>query len=109
MLLCAFVGLVLVATGAWAVPRPADLARGQEQVHAVVPTTSAPPSATPSAIVPASSSPTTRVQGVAVPDHGPGTYDEAHVAVDSSTDRGRLYRFDVRVEKGLDLDPDTVA
>ncbi|HEY0239010.1 MAG TPA: DUF3152 domain-containing protein, partial [Friedmanniella sp.] len=47
--------------------------------------------------------------GVAVPDHGPGTYDEAHVAVDSSTDRGRLYRFDVRVEKGLDLDPDTVA
>jgi hypothetical protein len=112
MLLCAVVGLVLIATGAWALPRPSTLARGQQPVSAAVPTaattsarageaTSAPPSPRPAA--------TTRTEATLVPDQGPGTYEESTVSVGSSTDEGRLYRFDVRVEKGLDLDPDVVG
>jgi hypothetical protein len=112
MLLCALVGLFLLGTGAWALPRPADLARGQEPATGTVPASgsaSAGASTTPSA---SPAGPVTRpaeAQASLVPDKGPGTYEEAQVSVDSSTDKGRLYRFDVRVEKGLDLDPDTVA
>jgi len=112
MLLCASVGLVLVVTGAWSLPHPGDLARAQGPVAATVP--AAAPAAVPSSAGPSTPAPppareSTRVEATLVPDKGPGTYEKAGVSVDSSTDRGRLYRFDVRVEKGLDLDPDTVA
>jgi hypothetical protein len=125
MVLCAVIGLVLVVTGAWAVPRRPALARAAEPVAAAAaaapaaaPTASTRPSAVPSATRPkatqsASTAPTKRASAPAkaidVPDRGPGTYKTAKVSVGSTTDRGRLYRFDVRVEKGLDLDPDTVA
>jgi hypothetical protein len=129
MLLCATIGLVLVVTGAWAVPRPPASAGAQEPVTgaaaaapAAAPTAASTstdrPSAAPStarakATPSASTAPTKRASAAAkaieVPERGPGTYKTAKVSVDSTTDRGRLYRFDVRVEKGLDLDPDTVA
>ena len=112
MLLCALVGLLLLGTGAWALPRPSDLARGQEPASGTAPAagpTTAGASASPAPAPTAPASTTAQAQAVAVPDKGPGTYEEAHVSVDSSTDKGRLYRFDVRVEKGVDLDPDTVA
>lgn len=46
---------------------------------------------------------------VGVPATGPGTYDEAetHAAAASST--GTLKRYDVRVEHGLDIDPEEAA
>lgn len=112
MVVCTLVGLLLIVSGAWALPRPTAVARGQDPVPATVPTSAPtssrsqdPPSATPSAAAP------TAVQADAtlVPDTGPGSYEESKVSVGSSTDKGRLYRFDVRVEKGLDLDPDAVG
>ena len=112
MVLCAAVGLVLLVTGAWALPRPADLARGLEVRPAATPASRLPdagPGTTPTAATPAAPRPSTVTAGTLVPDRGPGTYEEADVRVGSTTDEGRLYRFDVRVEKGLDLDPDTVA
>ena len=114
MLLCAVVGLVLVVMGAWALPRPADLARGQEPLPQAAQASgpaAAEPAATsaPSSAVPSEATPTTQTEALIVPDAGPGTFEESTVSVDSSTDRGRLYRFDVRVEKGLDLDPDTIG
>jgi Protein of unknown function (DUF3152) len=109
MLLCTLVGLVLIATGAWALPRPATVVHAQEPTSATVapstpasPSTAAPsPSATPRR--------TTEAAATLVPDTGPGTYERADVSVPTTADEGRLYRFDVRVEKGLDLDPDAVA
>ncbi|GAB2593130.1 DUF3152 domain-containing protein [Microlunatus antarcticus] len=113
MLLCAVIGLVLLVSGAWALPRPADLARGQEPqartAPATGPTSTAPSDAPSLAAGTPSVQPTVQAEATIVPDTGPGTYEEAGVSVGSTTDRGRLYRFDVRVEKGLDLDPDTVA
>ena len=123
MVLCASVGLLLVVTGAWALPRPGDLARGQAVVSAPPPASRAPgagagttPSASTAASTPAATPtttsttpPTPRAEATLVPARGPGTYEEAGARVGSTTDKGRLYRFDVRVEKGLDLDPDTVA
>lgn len=112
MLLCASIGLVLIATGAWALPREADLALGQEPSARAAPAGSpaASPSGAPSSAAATPQAQTTaRAAATIVPDTGPGSYEEAGVSVDSSTDQGRLYRFDVRVEKGLDLDPDTVA
>lgn len=112
MLLCALVGLVLIATGAWALPRPSNLARGHEPVSGTLPTSG--PAASPTASASSASvSPPARVlvQAAAtlVPDTGPGTYERASASVGTSAHAGRLYRFDVRVEKGLDLDPDAVA
>ncbi|MGI3783291.1 MAG: DUF3152 domain-containing protein [Janthinobacterium lividum] len=112
MLLCAAVGLVLIVTGAWALPRPADLAGGQEPLRATAPAgspTTGAPSAAPSTPAAPKAARTTQTEATLVPDKGPGTYEESKVSVDSSTDKGRLYRFDVRVEKGLDLDPDAVG
>ena len=112
MLLCAVVGLVLLVTGAWSLPRPPG------SVHSAAPASGAAPagSATSSAPGPTASSAgsdPTRTAGEAratlVPGSGPGSYEESSVAVASTTGKGRLYRFDVRVEKGLDLDPDDVG
>jgi len=44
-----------------------------------------------------------------VPVSGPGTYDAAGVAVNPASREGRLIRFDVRVERNLDIDPDQAA
>lgn len=112
MLLCAAVGVLLLVSGAWTLPRPAAL------VRSFVTTPRPAPAAAPASVDPgpAPSRPTSspsagvaQAQGILVPDTGPGTYEEAKVSVGTTADEGRLYRFDVRVEKGLDLDPDTVA
>jgi len=129
MLLCASVGLVLLATGAWALPHPSSLVRAQERAAAPAATRAveAPATSGPAPTAPgtgagpapgkasgdptskASSRPASPATTVKVPAKGPGTYRTAEVSVPSTTGRGRLIRFDVRVEKGLDLDPDTVA
>ncbi|MGI3784716.1 MAG: DUF3152 domain-containing protein [Janthinobacterium lividum] len=126
MLLCALVGLVLVVSGAWALPRPAAHGSAQRPVArtaaaapsvppgpSAAPSVSSRPSPARSASPSAKTTPTARASAqakpVRVPSSGPGTYEKAKVSVGSTTDKGRLYRFDVRVEKGLDLDPDTVA
>ena len=46
---------------------------------------------------------------IVVPDKGPGRYAYAHEKVRPASDRGALRRYDVRVEKGLALDPDQTA
>ena len=112
MLLCALVGLVLVVTGAWALPRPAALVRAAGPVPAAAPA-SASTSSTPSSAASSSSAPPARAgaraEATLVPDSGPGTFEKAEVSIGTGADEGRLYRYDVRVEKGLDLDPDEVA
>lgn len=138
MLLCAVVGLVLLGSGAWALPRPDAAVQAREPLAGVAeapvstvppaglttsPATPAPPAAPPTepptggatSKAPSSTSPSSDApapapaEPVAVPARGPGTYERSHVSVPTTADRGRLYRFDVRVEKGLDLDPDEVA
>ena len=46
---------------------------------------------------------------VVVPATGPGTYDSAHERVNPASDGGRLIRYDVKVEKNLDISPDAAA
>jgi hypothetical protein len=46
---------------------------------------------------------------IVVPDKGSGRYAYAHEKVRPASDRGALRRYDVRVEKGLALDPDQTA
>ncbi|HET8914638.1 MAG TPA: DUF3152 domain-containing protein, partial [Propionibacteriaceae bacterium] len=48
-------------------------------------------------------------QQVEVPASGPGTYRAAKKRVRSTTSVGTLIRYDVRVEKGLSIDPDQAA
>jgi hypothetical protein len=122
MVLCAVVGLVLVVTGAGALPHPtadvhasgalagaAPAAPPAAARTSVAPTAAARPTATASASTAPKTRPSARPEVTHVPERGPGTYETAKVSVGSTADHGRLYRFDVRVEKGLDLDPDTVA
>ncbi|GAA3566527.1 DUF3152 domain-containing protein [Microlunatus spumicola] len=111
MLLCAAIGLALLVTGAWSLPRPSALVPSSAPAIGAAPARASASPGEPAASSPAAP-PTTepaQAQGVLVADTGPGTYEEAKVSVPSTTDEGRLYRFDVRVEKGLDLDPDAVA
>jgi len=111
MLLCATVGLVLLVTGAWSLPRPAALVSSSTSVTRAAPAdaSATEPDAAPSAPAAPPTTDPGQVQGTLVADAGPGTYERAKVSVPSTTDEGRLYRFDVRVEKGIDLDPDAVA
>ncbi len=46
---------------------------------------------------------------VAVPARGPGTYKRARLKLAAAKGRGRVVTFDVRVERGLALDPKAVA
>ena len=112
MVLCAVVGLVLLVIGAWSLPRPAALARASPPVSGAAPA-AAPTSTRASDVPPAATAAPTpaaaRADATLVPDRGSGTYRTAKVSVGTTADEGRLYRYDVRVEKGLDLDPDEVA
>ena len=112
MLLCAVVGLVLLVAGAWSLPSPATLVRAaapaSASAQAEVPGATRSGDA-PSAPAPAPARVTARADATLVPDRGPGTYTTAEVAVGTTAEQGRLYRYDVRVEEGLDLDPDEIA
>ncbi len=106
---------MLVVVGAWSLPHPGALVGAKERTAPAVAnppgTVSTAPSSSP-AQLDGPSTPTSRITGeiqVEVPAEGPGTYRTADVSVPTTAERGRLVRFDVRVEKGLDLDPDTVA
>ena len=46
---------------------------------------------------------------IAVPATGPGTYETARQQVEPASTRGRLIRYDVRVEDNLEIDPDEAA
>jgi Protein of unknown function (DUF3152) len=72
------------------------------------PTATATPSAGPTTTASPKRKPSTAPQ-VVVPASGPGTYDAARVAVKPASREGRLIRFDVKVEKNLDIDPDQAA
>lgn len=50
-----------------------------------------------------------KAKAIKVPATGPGTYDGAAVSAGAKTSRGTLKRFDVRVEDGLDIDPEQAA
>ncbi|MFC8226876.1 DUF3152 domain-containing protein [Streptomyces sp. NPDC057287] len=67
------------------------------------PTASASPSATPSATP--SSSPPREIQ---VPPEGPGTFTGARIGGEPQGE-GRIRRYKVEVEDGIDLDPDEAA
>jgi hypothetical protein len=49
------------------------------------------------------------LQKVEVPASGPGTYHAANKSSRPTTSAGSLIRYDVRVEKGLSIDPDKAA
>ncbi len=49
------------------------------------------------------------VTAIEVPSHGPGTYRTAKLNLPAPPGHGRVVRFDVRIERGLDLEPDEVA
>jgi hypothetical protein len=49
------------------------------------------------------------LQTVEVPASGPGTYRAAGKSLRPSTSAGALIRYDVRVEKGLSIDPEKAA
>lgn len=108
MVVCAAVGLVLLVVGGFAVPRPSATVHAQEPVVVPTRTASVPAPPSPSSTPPADRS-SLQAVGTHVPDAGPGTYAEAETSVATTADQGRLYRFDVRVEDGIDLDPDAVA
>lgn len=111
MLLCAVVGLVLLVTGAWSLPRPGAVDRAAASVPTTAPAgaPTARSAEVPASPAPAPASAAARADATLVPDSGPGTYARAKVSIGTTADEGRLYRYDVRVEKGLDLDPDEVA
>jgi hypothetical protein len=46
---------------------------------------------------------------IKVPAHGPGTYKRAKLKLAAAKGSGRVISFDVRVERGLALDPNAVA
>ncbi len=46
---------------------------------------------------------------ITVPAHGPGTYKRAKLKLAAAKGSGRVISFDVRVERGLALDPKAVA
>jgi hypothetical protein len=86
--------------------------------RAVVPTVSstyasAPPTvsspADPRAADEKSGAPARKAKKVVVPATGPGSYDSAHERVKPASDGGRLIRYDVKVEKNLDIPPDAAA
>ena len=121
MAVCALVGVLLLASGASALPPPSAVvhAAGTGRSSLASPSAAAPgpagepgrASGTPPdqpAGPPAVTAPTSVAVAV-VPDTGPRTYRTAGVSVPTTARTGRLYRVDVRVEKGLSVDPDTVA
>ena len=114
MAVCALVGLLLLVGGASTLRSPVEVVRVAAAASAPLTTPAAPPSTTASASRPTSAppsepSPGTTLEAMVVPDDGPRSYRTAKVSAPTTATSGRLYRFDVRVEKGLGLDPDTVA
>lgn len=71
------------------------------------PTTETSPSAKPAKLQ--AKRKTKSLQKVEVPASGPGTYHAADKSVRPTTSAGSLIRYDVRVEKGLSIDPDKAA
>jgi hypothetical protein len=68
------------------------------------------PPASPQATQPrATTSHTPTAKKVVVPATGPGTYDAAGERARPASEAGRLIRYDVQVEKNLDISPDEAA
>jgi len=110
------VALVLVGAGAYAVPRLVPAAHpGAGPVASVLP--AAPPSpATASSPGPSARATPVPHQAkpsdprkIRVPATGPGSYRVADEHASAAGRHGRVYRFDVRVEKNLDIDRNEAA
>ena len=124
-LLAAVVALGLIGLGFHAIPAALGLDRMTSLVAAPATASPAAPTVVSSAptVAPSSPAPSTseseQPQAVEptdkihltpkVPATGPGSYDRARVDVDAASDSGRLIRFDVQVERNLDIDPDDAA
>ena len=125
-LLAAVVALGLIGLGFHAIPAAVGVDRLTSLVAA--PATASPvapggrelgadrapnspaPSAAPKPQRPEPVQPTDKVHVTPkVPATGPGSYVRAGVDVDPASDRGRLIRFDVQVEKNLAIDSDDAA
>ncbi len=52
---------------------------------------------------------TVKAKPIKVPATGPGSYDRSDLDLNAASDRGRLIRYDVRVEDNLDVDPEDAA
>ena len=89
------------------------LAAAPRGVVPTVSSTSASPTSSPSAhSQPPAKTPGTpgkAAKKVVVPPTGPGTYRRASARAKPASARGRLIRFDVRVEKNLDISPNAAA
>jgi hypothetical protein len=119
MALCALVGLLLLVSGASALPRPSAVVHAADAGRTrVAPSAGEPPASgagtgvarpAPTASEPPGVSQLSSVAGAVVPEAGPRTYRTAKVSAPTTARSGRLYRVDVRVEKGVGVDPDTVA
>ena len=115
------VALGLIGLGFHAIPaavgvdRLTSLLAGPATASPVAPRVVSPaPTAAPSTPAPPPSpkpvKPTDKVRATPrVPASGPGSYVRAEVDVDAASDRGRLIRFDVQVERNLAIDPDDAA
>jgi hypothetical protein len=73
------------------------------------PETSPPASFPPPSETPDGTSPDKTAKKVVVPATGPGTYRTANLQERPASTEGRLIRFDVRVERNLDISPDAAA
>jgi hypothetical protein len=123
-MIVAIVAFGLLGLGLRAVPTvlAGDVIALAAPPRTVVPTmsstfASATPAPSPSAHTPAprptvtSSRPPRKeaVRKVVVPATGPGTYQAAHERAKPASDAGRLIRYDVKVEKNLDISADEAA
>jgi Protein of unknown function (DUF3152) len=73
----------------------------------IEPTTAAQPSMRPAKLL--AKRRAKSVDKVKVPQSGPGTYQAARKSVRSRSSYGTLIRYDVRIEDGLSIEPDTAA
>ncbi len=72
-------------------------------------TVSASPSPRPVQSQPPQKKKKKKAKPITVPATGPGTYVKARTGIEPASSRGTLKRYDVRVEKGLDIDPQQAA
>jgi uncharacterized protein DUF3152 len=91
---------------ALAAPPPADVPTASSTFASATPTVSPNPPSTPRLTAEPSRKPAKKA---VVPATGPGTYDAAGKRVKPASKAGRLIRFDVKVEKNLDIPADEAA
>jgi Protein of unknown function (DUF3152) len=100
-------GLTSLLTGIPAAPAPTSAPATPSPSMSIKPVIEVRPSAKPAKLQAKRKSKS--LQAVEVPAAGPGTYQSAKTSIRPKTSAGTLIRYDVRVEKGLAIDPEETA